>query len=106
MGIFLDEGNQFDAVHAWHVDVGDHQIEVPGAHGVPSVHPIYGDFYFISMIAEQLTFKFADGKRIVYYKNSLAVFLATCSLAALDRPEPSRRNKFFDRANHVLDVDN
>ena len=58
VGVLLDQGDQFDAVHARHVNVGDHEIEMTGAHGIPAVHAVHGDFDFVTVVAEKLAFQF------------------------------------------------
>ncbi|MCY1459515.1 hypothetical protein D9M71_769980 [compost metagenome] len=50
--VAAQQGDQFDTVHARHVDIGDQQVEILAAQGVPAVHAVYRDGHFIAFIAQ------------------------------------------------------
>ena len=58
-GVFLDKGYQLDAIHARHIHVGDDEIKITRARGVPAIHAIHGNLDLVAVPCEQLPLQFA-----------------------------------------------
>ncbi len=72
----FDQLHELDAVHARHVDVGDDEIEVARAHGVPAVDAVDRDLDLVAGLIEQLALELAHGERVVHHEHALG---ASCA---------------------------
>ncbi|MNP05335.1 hypothetical protein D3C76_972830 [compost metagenome] len=99
------QGDQLDAIHARHVDIGDQQVEVVAAQRVPAVHAIYRHRHVVTAVAQQLALQLAHGERVVDHQNALARCATGATAAALDALQAAGTEQFFHRAQQVFDVD-
>lgn len=95
----IDQGDELDAVHAGHVDIGDDEVEGVGAHRVPAVHAVDGDLDLEAVMVKQLALQLAHRQRIVDDEDALAPLLSRTNHAALERPEAPARDQFLHRAD-------
>ena len=102
--VLLDVLDELQTVHARHVDVADHQVEVGIADRVPAIHAVHGDLDFVAAIRQQLAFGLANCERIIDDQNALlggdgrvAGRLRSAQLAAVQQ--------VFDRPQEVIDID-
>ncbi len=72
LGIGLDLGDQLDAGHARHVHVGDGEVVVAGAQGIPAVHSVDGHLDDVTAILQKRALHFANGHGVVHHEDSLA----------------------------------
>ncbi|MNF95933.1 hypothetical protein D3C84_787050 [compost metagenome] len=82
--VATQQADQLDTIHSRHVDVGDQQVEILAAQGVPTVHAIDRNCHLITAITEQFALQLANGQRVIDHQDALARGLAGVTLAALN----------------------
>src|SRR5438874_1038011 len=76
-----------------------------GAHGVPAVHTVHGDFDLVTPITEQLALQLAHRERIVDDEHALVGFFGAHGRIATYLAEAADGHQFIDRTDHVFDID-
>src|SRR5207342_2725329 len=99
--LLLDQGDQRDAVHARHVHIGDHQVEMADAHRVPAVGTVHGDFDFEAAALDQLALQLAHGQRVLHHQHALAPRPAAPADFGADLFEMTGGDQLVDRAQQV-----
>ena len=104
-GSLLMQRHQLDAVHARHVDVGDDQIEVPGAHRVPAVHAVHRDLDLVAVLPSSLRSSSRTVSESSTTSTRLRFFSSPAAATARHRAQAPAGHELVHRPDQVLGVD-